>query len=520
MTIRFDQTLCSIQARDALGKARWQASLVEASSNANVPYYHNQTHGRVCGHLLLLSAGNKILAVDALGTSTEGTRKLLWSQDLTDPSVAAAGLRQVAVGIGGNIVWGVRASPYSVAGLNPAAVATSRYVCFQRHRNLVVADPLTGDILWVRGGMAPGSMMFGDDRFLFAVAADKDEALVFRTLDGELLGKRKVPRTKTTIATPDGTQRTAFTPFNQSCLATLGRQILSWRIENGQGVLELFDPWDQRPVWPPRKFAADAKTCLVGEEAIGVFEGNGQFVLLDLQHGRTLVEKKLEPETNLSEIVVFRSGDQYVLVTSNPRPQPNVNVMPQPLPGALYKVIYTGRVYSFDLQGKMMWPAPVVIENQHLLLNQPSRLPVLTFGCGIYDRRQQGSKRHRVSVLFLDKRTGRKVFEKDFDNMTAAFELSGDPEKNTVDLRLSQGSATLTFTNDPIPPPEKQGDAGEKPQAPRPPKAANAVLRALGTALGDSLKEPRESSGKDEPEPAVEKSTPGDPTSKAKTKDP
>ena len=40
-------------------------------------------------------------------------------------------------------------------------------MCFQRLRNLVAVDPLSGELLWVRHDIPPGSEIFGDDQYVF-----------------------------------------------------------------------------------------------------------------------------------------------------------------------------------------------------------------------------------------------------------------------------------------------------------------------------------------------------------------
>ena len=82
----------------------------------------------------------------------------------------------------------------------------------------------------------------------------------------------------------------------------LGRYVLTWqpgRDNNGR-VLGLFDPWQQKAVWPSRKFASGACVSVVGSEAVGVLEPSGHFVLVALADGRTIADLQLEVRPHFS----------------------------------------------------------------------------------------------------------------------------------------------------------------------------------------------------------------------------
>ena len=62
--------------------------------------------------------------------------------------------------------------------------------------------------------------------------------------------------------------------------------------------------------------------------------------------------------------------------------------------------------------------------------------------------------------LCIDKRSGKKAYKSSFKNQTGIFNITGDPDKKTVDLTMHQNTITLTFTDKPILPP-----VAEKSQA-------------------------------------------------------
>jgi transposase len=366
--------------------------------------------------------------------------------------------------------------------------------------------------------VAPGSKVFGDDQFLFLLPPDlsnnpftpiqgmtyapprtgseQPEALVLRTRDGRLLGKRTMPNVNYHFDETPGQSlmnMDVFTggnataaPLGDVCLARLGRNVLTWRSSAArpQGTLELFDPWQQRALWPARSLDARTQFSLVKGQSLAVLEPSGHFLLLELPGGRTIADLKLEPEDRLTGIMMVRSGNQYLLLTRSTKPPGKAgNVVGgggaiamaqgnflQNVPGALSCPVQNGRLYGIDEQGKLMWPAPATVEEQRFLLNQPERLPVVVFACQRFEQMVGGRFVIKMRLLCLDKRTGRVLYRDDVPrrNMPPALEIVGDAKKKIVELRMQSDpghsdNVVLAFTDKPIPPPEKNG-AGNTPK--------------------------------------------------------
>ncbi len=335
-----------------------------------------------------------------------------------------------------------------------------------------------------------GCDLFGDDEYVFAVPPDTDEATVLRASDGELLGKRRIPRVTGKQRLPNGEEKTVFGRVEETCLATLGRKMLLWWPQGNQRELTLVDPYEGRDLWRGRKFSAKAHACVVNNEVVGVMEPSGRFVLISLPDGRMIADLKLEPEPLLADISLDAGERRYLLLTSSLQSEANGPQF-QPMPGSLYKPIHRGRLYAIDRQGKLQWPAPVVIKNQYLLANQPADVPIVTFACQTYQQKPNGQSTYGASVLCVDKRTGRTAFEKAFGNTTGLFEVTGNPAKKTVDLTMQQSTVTLTFTDKPIPPPSA---ADAKPAKPSPTKKTirslwDSVQKMFGQGDDDAGRE-------------------------------
>ncbi len=491
--IAYDQSRRMAVGRDGFGNKTWEVALAEPNNRHGFPYNQNWSRVSARGHLLLLSMGYKVIAVDTLHADSP---KRLWSQDLVEPVFAQAKTPPFRIAAINNMPFGMmgfhmmRSFGTTMGSLG---VVTDRYACYWRFRSCVAADPLTGDVLWLRRDVPRGSALMGDDQYVLAAPPDGTEALVLRATDGKLLGKRKMPSPQ----------------FRK---ATFGRNILIWQLEDNQYVLDLFDPWEQKSLWKPRKFSPEAKIWVAEEEAVAVMEPDGHVLIFGLPDGRTIVDTKLEPENPLTELFLLPLGDQYIFVTHSRPETPPGMVQPNAIPRVLSRPIIRGRAYAFDRQGKKLWPEPVDIENQQLPLTQAEQLPIVTFACRLYDRNAKGTRRNRVSILCIDKRNGRTAYSEEIPNSTSVFELSGDPVKKTVTLALQRNTVKMTFTDKPLPSlaevKKAKAEAAAKKAAAaakhKLPKTTGALLKALMKGIGGIGPADKAKGAEAEP-PAVEK---------------
>ena len=471
LALYFDYSRVAIIACDGYGRERWPVSLIENGQRPDFAYNPNQSHARAFGHLLLVSLGWRIIAIDALGMGPKGVPRLLWIQDLTASARDAANLRRMAVPPLG--MFPVQLQQQFVQFPTPSNLSGSlggRQICFQRLRELVAVDPCSGETLWVRQGFPPGCELFGDDRYLFVLTPDREEATLLSAFDGELLGTRKIPRLSGTQNLPNGETKTTYAPLEASSLGTFGRNVLLWWPEGDKRVLTLVDPLEGRDIWAGWKFSASAHASVAGEEAVGVMEPSGHFVLVSLPDGRIIADVKLEAEPTLQEISVFRSAGRYFLLT---RGGPGAGPTPplQPMPNGVFRAfspIHRGRLYAFNQQGKLLWPAPTVIRNQLLLSNQPAELPLLIFGCQLYEPAPNGQGRWKPTLLCVDKRSGQTVYQGQFNTPIGIFGVRCDSEKKAIDLIVQNDTVTLKFTDEPTPPPSAGGRTAQPSPADKP----------------------------------------------------
>lgn len=458
MTLESDQQQGALVGRDSLGRETWRVALHERGGMNNLGFNPAVNYVRADGHLVLVSLGYQVVAVDTLGAPGKGGPRVLWRQELSDGvgiARQAVQIRQV------NMPWGVaRVQAIDMHGrpLGNTGPLSSDIACYQRLRNLTVVDPLTGDALWVRSDVPAGCDIFGDDELLFVVPPNAHEATVYRTVDGQELGRRQLPAVDQRVT-------------------TLGRLVLAWTLGevNGKAVLKLIDPWAEKELWR-RQFEADAKFSSVGEEAIGVMERGGRFALLSLPDGRPMIEAEVDPEPSLNEIYVIRSASRELLVTNRPwRHQNNLNVMATPGPGS---AVIDGMIHGFDrATGKKVFSTR--LEHKGLAFNQPYDLPILTFAANINSQMRNVQTPHG-NVMCLDKRSGRVVYEEDLPGPIGAVDVTSDVDKHEILVRTLRSSKRLVFTDRPVAAPAAEPKK-EKPKATDSTsrRAGRAVLRGL-----------------------------------------
>jgi hypothetical protein len=296
--------------------------------------------------------------------------------------------------------------------------------------------------------------------------------MVLRAADGKKVDAREVPSVRP---------------------ATLGRLVASWRVESAESVLEMIDPLNGARVWPPRKFASDAKIYPLenDREVVGVLEPRGHFTLVHLADGRALVDADVERGGPAMDVHVFRSPEQTLVVLSGLERTSASGKHYYGLQGVPGVQISRAKVYAFDPGGKPLWREPVTIQDQYLVLHQPQRFPALIFACGVQDRRAVGTTQPQTAILAVDKRTGQVVQPKERYEGLSHFRLVGDPEKKTIEVHLQRQVVALHFTDQPAAAPDQQED---KKEAVTP---SSALIKALRRGVERALNLPIDANEED-----------------------
>jgi outer membrane protein assembly factor BamB len=408
-----------ISARDSLGRVLWKYPLEIPVTQGRPPL--NRAYS--AGHLLVISFGTDLVAIDVLGSAEEPGPRLLWTYSLRSTNSTAPGIPQRKTDLNPRRRFVYNEMGEMVGTIGPV---TRDHVTVLAGRKLLALDPLTGKTLWTREGIRAGTELFGDERLIYAVPAEGARAQVFDATDGSILGERTLP------------------PASKR-LETLGAHVIAWKTKDERQVLSRFDPWTGKDLWS-RDFEDTAQVALIEYDEAAVLEISGKLSIVSLADGKLRFESPTEPEPNVRQVHVIRSRGQYVVIANQPPDMAGwQQVTPQTIP-------VQGRVYGFDRQtGTRLWSTEVY--RQGIDLNQPAELPVLTFVCHFQlQRNNLPGLRTFFGLTCLDKRNGRIVFDnREFDEQLLYVDYSADHDLKQVDLRLFRSIMRLNFTDKPVP---------------------------------------------------------------------
>ncbi|MCE9552450.1 MAG: PQQ-binding-like beta-propeller repeat protein [Planctomycetes bacterium] len=458
-----------ISGLDSLGRARWRIPL--ARDMEGNPFLVNRglATGRFEGHVLILSLGTHVMGINTLKPGGPRGQGVLWMDECGVGGAAASSSERERPRPWEDDDPSERDFGDTLAQLGPVVAGGATYL---RSRELVSVNPLTGKRLWSRRDVPAGSEIFGDDELLLVTPPQGGDAFVLQSVDGALLGRRKVPQVS-------------------DRWTTLGRRIVC--IDSGAGKeprLRLFDPWTQQEVWQI-PLAPGVKTTLVDETMAALLDRQGKFILLDLSTGKPVFEQQLDEENRLSAIHVMASRDTLIVIANRPRQGEQEASLVESAHENGGPVI-NGRIYALDRRtGKKLWPSAATVENFALVLEQPTELPLVVFARRMTDRKNGGQK---TSFMFIDKRTGAlATATREFTRRISNFEIVGDDEKKTVTLHLRSmaNMLTLTYTSDPAPPePPVQIYAKRKDKDEPGGDVFGKTLRELGKAVKQLEKPP------------------------------
>jgi len=437
----------------------------------------NEFAAKTLGHLLYLSSADRVSAVNILNQDKSDAQRILWPNNSAERSYSNATRRTISSGSSETKnAWG-QSLPRISGRLNVSLGPVSyEGVVYQQGSRLTCVEPLSGETLWSRIDLPAYSIIWGDDQYVFAAARNTETARVFRMIDGEEIGQRRIPA-------------------EDKRWKIVGRNILTWTESNVDGAnrwnLQLLDPWKEEVIWE-RSFKAFSKGYVTDENHVGIVvshEDTTTFTLIDISNGKLLLEYDLQKAEKLPrEIYVLPSENQWLLA---------VGFAPKAPPKG-QQILFTNsnaplidvHLYAFDRRsGEAQWHVPAVIEGYSLPLNQPPDLPVLTF---LQQSRKTASRRTQLAAMCIDKRDGRIVLdEKQLNFSHHRFSFSGNDADKSVSLNFYPAQRfRLVFTHEPQPPapPAQTGSAASRADAAGLTKIMGAVLGALGKQVQEQGK--------------------------------
>ena len=432
MAIGFDSRFNSLVVRDGSGQTLFKTSVERSQPNGS-------DVAQFMGHQGFIFFGTDLIAVDTFRSTlahNDRGEALRWRLNVAPPLESWRQEQRRTVPF---VPSGVRLrrnfDPVSGRAICSMGPVNENGVFYQRLKKLTCADPTTGATIWSRNDLEQGARLFGDAEYLFVVADDSDEAVVLRASDGRLLGRRQLPA---------------------AALRWLlsNRHVLGWDENDGRYRIYLRDIWDQADVWS-EDVGQGTMGSITPDGRIALLQRNGRFVIRSMTNDRVLTRTRLEGDEELSGLRVFRSGPQYLVFAQTSLAavdaQTNVRAGHQTNAGLL-----TARLFAFDAQsGRNLWPIPAVIHNHGFAVFQPMDSPAIWFVRSVTTPQTLTSPQNasRSSLLCLDRRTGRIIFEReDIQIQPNEFNAVNNPARRTSTFKLQDHEFTLQFTDEPTPP--------------------------------------------------------------------
>lgn len=450
-----------VEDRDT-GEERWSVLL-----DRTTPAYLNNPTLRpsyyLVGHVAVVFHGHLVYGFDLL------ERKKLWQKSLL--GLEAFNPQANIYLDHEGLFFGVPSSN-TRDSLGMIGPVTAAYVCLLTREGLVAIEPATGSVLWTKSDVPSRTLVFGDEEYVYLVDARDDGGSTARAVRG---------KDGTAVEVPEFAK--LFNTKNRPRF--YGRHLLVSEAGPKESLIyRLYDIRTGKDLWK-KEFAANSlRIRSESHELTGVLEPNGAVTLINLKTGRLVFHPEMvrpehlalltasasggfpanlawtglglngssaKPATVLAshmqkgiqDVLLLEDADQfYFILNDTPPPNagnPNNPAPPRPLgPFAnvqsnIRHTIVSGFVYAFHKnRGVGSWHMP--IPSQMLILERFEEMPVLLFTARITKQQNQGGITQTLATMSIEKRTGKRKYDKDNYQGNAFHALKVDRRTGTVDL--------------------------------------------------------------------------------------
>jgi outer membrane protein assembly factor BamB len=365
----------------------------ETPLRAQAHSFYNHTTG-------ITSVGQLLFVVHrgVLQAISVADRELLWQREFDLKSAAGgdvrgpSSVRHQELRTADNLLWtsGLR-QMRTPAGM--LAVWRPGYVAYFGRHSITLADPLTGETLWTRRGIAPRTMAYGTSDMLLLVSPDTQDPIALRVTDGSPIDLPHLPAlVSSAVSVTDG-----------GMLQIEQRQplkLLGWGTAHLR--VRLVDPRTGE-VRTQTSFPTDTRFAALDERQLVAVDPDGAVTLVDARTGEVRLlgsvgEEVMEQTQRL--FAITEPGLLYLAFNGPPRPGSHSrSYQAAPVHGTLA---------AFDIRGGLLWSEAV--EDQNLIAEQMPHLPVLVLSSQRSEREEDVTSQ-KVFLELRDKQTGALLLE-------------------------------------------------------------------------------------------------------------
>lgn len=425
------------------GTFQWAIPWSETGGTSNFTAYRAQARN----HVVFLTMGRQVCAVSTLMPHGGVRAHAMWISPLVEGSVGDENqFMVIPVNRAGMLRPQMARVDFHQNPLGVVASIEDDTVVIQRGRHLILADLLTGNPLWKRTDLVPGSEIFGDSEVIVVVPPDKPAGQIIRRLDGVTL------RESVAVAP------TSFRIISRQ------RQMLSYGRDAKQKTLRLRydDVPDQKLLWA-KEFELTSNLAVVSQDEIAVLQpGAGTLSLIRISDGTLLWEEKLTIAQNLRDLWIVPNGDR-LLVINGEIPARQMNRPAMMIVGQSNQIVVDGQVESLDrATGKSQWSHKV--EGMALDYTMPKNLPCWIFSILSATAQPGKPPTSEFQTMAIDKRNGQIILQTKDTNNISKMQVGISPSDKVVRINLFGATETIThklkFTNEPV---ESPGNPAPNP---------------------------------------------------------
>ena len=403
-----DSQVTMLTARDPKLRVVWRLPLLGSSDESRGQ--PSQIHIR--GRRLAFSSGMWLCVMEAM--NSQEPPRVLFDQSLRPSSLTIARSMEPTLerrllpnGRRFQLISDARGTAGFLVGLS------DEVLCYQLDNRLFAADPETGRVLWSWTGPPFAKADATVDKFLVINTPTNpaNGALLLRTRDGSLL------------------ERHQGSPHDMPLWFRGTRRLSQRNVDPDQRLFEMRDYEGDHVIWQSQHPAGSVPS-LIEDDELAILEPNGNLLILNLatgEHRLTVELPAKRPQKGAGNLAVQRTEDRYLVVAGvSPKNTELRRISPlnigSPRDFGPAQIMGSPSIAAFTLDGfvcsirrkeaTLEWAVPV--NDLAFDTAQSSHLPVLVLAAwqSDMDRISGFPLSPRLSVLVLDKRTGRKVYEK------------------------------------------------------------------------------------------------------------
>jgi outer membrane protein assembly factor BamB/tetratricopeptide (TPR) repeat protein len=396
------------------GFAQMQVGFNSTHSNHWTPRF-----AYAAGHSLVLQLSDMVYAYNL------AEHKLMWSTSLFGKNAAFFNnaQNQLIVDPNNNRLTIVhqdnRQEPVGGVGLVRAA-----YAVLVTKEGLLALDLTRAgaapSVLWTKSDVPMRAELFGDDEHVYVVEPGTDNGpttvRALRAQDG------------VSVPVPD------FGRLYAQRVRIEGRRLLLHDNDpQGGKALRLYDVQTGQDVWRRRFSAGTVVIRSQDPEYTGVIEKDNTVTIVDARTGDVLFKTLVLPEhaVSLESANLLADRDRYYLALT--RKADNGLHWSGAANSSIRSLSVNGPLYALNrTTGKLEWVCDFV-PHQMLLLEQVEDLPVLLFASN-YSKTANGFEMSKVKVTGVDKRTGKLIFDNEYNIHSQFHTLRIDPQAGLIEL--------------------------------------------------------------------------------------